>query len=1124
MKLTQGRLVLSASDLTGFLNCAHLTQLELRVEDGELERPKRDDPELKVVTRRGELHEQAYLEQLERGGRRVVRIEAGIENLDAHRGAQARTLQAMREGADVIYQATFFDETWLGYADFLERVERPSEIGDWSYEVVDTKLARKAKTQALLQTTLYSELLARLQGTAPESMHLVLGDGRRESFRVHAYTAYLHEAKQRLQEAIATRPATYPDPVDHCGICRWKERCEAQRRADDHLCLVAGMRRDHYRRLMQHGVDTVAALAALPAGGSLDGMAGPVLERLRSQAELQVRGRGRGRDFYELLPPTADGFGLSALPAPSAGDVFFDMEGDPYALDEGLEYLFGALSAEGEYRALWAHDREAEKRAFEDLVDLLIERLDRDPRMHVYHYASYEVDALKKLMGRHGSREAEVDRLLRGGAFVDLHRVVKQSLRISRESYSIKDVEHLYMGGRDAAIADAGSSVVAYERYLETGDSQLLQELEEYNRDDCLSTLKLRDWLEARRLEAVQRFAVDLPRPVPREDKPDPDQQAAEDEVRALEEQLTRGIPEEGRSREEQARWLLAQMLWWHRREQKPQWWAHFQRLRMADEELFHESEAIGGVTYEGVRGEVARSLVHRYRFEPQEHKIRAGHHAFDPRTKKSAGEVVDVDDVAGWIELKRGKSSTAPHPTSLVPEPPVADVEQRRAIARLARRVLENGVDSAGAYGAARGLLLGRPPRVRGRSDGEPLREAGESAAEAAVRLVTELEDTCLPVQGPPGTGKTRTAARMILRLLQDGRKVGITAASHKVIGNLLDAVCEEAAADGYPLRAIQKASAEQRCEATIVECVADNDSVVAALEAGEADLVAGTAWLYAPVELAGKLDTLFVDEAGQFSLADALAVSGAASNLVLLGDPNQLAQPSQGSHPPGANVSALEHILQGATTMPPERGLFLDVTWRMHPDVCRYISEVAYAGRLEAAAGCELQVVGGEPPLAGAGLRYFPVQHAGNRTRSVEEVETVAILVRSLAGRQWTDRDGMRRRLRLQDILVVAPYNAQVALLSRSIDGVRAGTVDKFQGQEAPVVIYSMATSSPEEMPRGMEFLYSLNRINVAVSRARSLAILACSPALLRVMVRKPEQMRLASALCELVEAAGA
>jgi predicted RecB family nuclease len=1098
--LIDGQLILSASDLTGFLECPHLTQQELAATRGEIVRPDRDDPELELLARHGTEHEEAHLDAYVGAGRSVVRIETARATLDAYRQARDQTLAAMRAGVDVIYQAALFDGRWLGYADFLERVDTPSDLGPCSYEVVDTKLARSAKAAALLQTSLYSELLAGMEGSSSEWMHLALGDGTRPRFRVGDYRAYLHHAKARLESVAAATPIqTYPEPVEHCGVCRWKEVCEQRWRDDDNLVLVAGLQRSQARKLDAVGINTVAALATTPADLGGSGIGSSTLQRLRKQARLQVQERHTGEPVYELLLPERPELGLALLPTPTDADLFFDMESDPWAQDGGLEYLFGVVDlGEGnaKFKPLWAHDRAQEKKAFEEFVDLAIERLDAHPDMHVYHYAPYEPSALKRLMGRHGTREAEVDRLLRGEVLVDLYRVVRQSLLASRESYSLKDVEALYMPKRDAAISEAGSSIVAYEQWIENRDPAILEAIAAYNEQDCRSTWLLRGWLEARRPEAEKKFGIVIPRPVVQPSEPSTEFKEWERDIEELSSRLTNGAPVAPPSSERavSARWLLGQQLWWHRREQKSDWWGYYERLKMTVEELVADSESIGGLVYAGEVGTLKQSVLHRYGFPPQDHKVVVAMSPVDPRTKKPAGEVHAVDNVAGWIDLRRRKGSPVPHPTALIPPTPIEDRVLRDAIQRVAEWVVVNSIDGSGPYRATRDLLLLAPPRA---------------------------QDSYLAIQGPPGTGKTTLGAQMIVERLEAGRRVGVTSISHKVIGNLLDAVSREAERRGYRLRALQKATAEQFFNSKGVECTDSNQDVDDALAAGEVDLVAGTGWLFARDAIEGKLDDLFIDEAGQMSLANVIAASTCASTLVMLGDPNQLAQPSKGSHPEGADLSALDHVLDGAQTIPDERGRFLATTWRMHPDVCRFISEIAYENRLESAPECATQGVGGDGELAGTGLRYRPVVHAGNRTSSIEEAAMVVDVFNDVLSRPWTDRNGTVRTLTVNDILVVAPYNAHVALLANRLPpAARVGTVDKFQGQEAPVVVYSMATSSAAEAPRGIDFLYSSHRLNVAISRAQCMAILLCSPALLDVKAHTPEQMRLANAMCRLVE----
>ena len=1158
MKFVQSHLLFSATDLSNFLACPHLTRLSRAVALGEEGPPRKfDDPGLEVLQKRGEEHERAYLERLKAAGKTVVEVpepsrESGLGYAERWERYAAATLEAMRSGADVLFQAGLCDGTWLGKADFLVRVEEPSGLGAWSYEVVDTKLAREAKGGALLQVLLYAGLLEKAQGRRPRHVHLALGgpEAREAVFRVAEYDAYFRSIRDRFLAHVGGAGSgalpVAPDPVEHCDICAWRVRCKGERRSVDHLSLVAGIHGRHRDALRGRGIDTMASLAgtALPLDPPLEGAGESAVERVRDQARIQVEGRRRDETIHELLEPVVAGEGLAALPEPSPGDLFFDIEGDRFAFVHGLEYLLGWVDDDGAYSALRALDRDAERAAFESFVDMLMARWERWPELHVYHYNHYETTALKKLAGLHGTRETEVDRLLRGEVFVDLYRVVRQGLRASVEKYSIKDLEPLYGLEREVALREAGSALAHFEAWLELGQGSvdgdeaaeaLLEQVVGYNRDDCVSTLRLRDWLESQRLELERRTGEAVPRPEPGDGAASENVAEEDEEVARLVAGLTANVPgeEAERTPEEHGRWLLAQTLGFHRREDRSFWWQYFEWLGMSAEDLLDDSSALGGLVYEGVVEEVKQSRVHRYRFPVQEHRIKRGRKSKDPATQGGVGEVIRIDDSKRFIDIKRGKTNDAPHPEALIPHEYFDPEEQQKSLRRLADVVCDEGLGDGSSRRAASDLLLRRPPRC-GQEPGSALAGDEEESLDAARRLALSLDRSVLPVQGPPGSGKTYTGARMILALLAAGKRVGITATSHKVITNLLDAVCEaadQAEARGEPvsLRGIQKASGGG-CGDGRIEAAGDNESVFDALADGAANLAAGTAWLWSREDAAGSVDVLFVDEAGQFSLANALAVSQAGASLVLLGDPAQLEQPQQSTHPPGSDASALDHLLAGATTMPSERGLFLARTWRLHPEICAFTSEIYYGERLrpKGGAGLERQALIGDDELAGSGLRYVPVSHEGNQNESEEEARAVAALVDRLLGdgggrRQWRDRHGVEHALTLDDIRVVAPYNAQVsALAARLPEGAQVGTVDKFQGQEAPVVIYSTASSSPDDAPRGMGFLYSPNRLNVATSRARCIAIMVGEPSLFSPDCRTPEQMRMANGFCRFRELA--
>jgi uncharacterized protein len=600
------------------------------------------------------------------------------------------------------------------------------------------------------------------------------------------------------------------------------------------------------------------------------------------------------------------------------------------------------------------------------------------------------------------------------------------------------------------------------------------------------------------------------------------------DEVSDVKNRLTSDLPDDEAdwTEEQRAPWLLAQMLEWHRREEKSAWWEYFRLCELSDDELQEDKTSLGGLEYVGEAGRIKRSMIHRYRFPPQDHAIDRALEVRDPRTQKSAGDLVAVDDHDRTIDLKRGATSSVPHPTALIPFDIVDSEVLRSSLLRVASAVADSGIAGQEMFQSARDLLLRRGPRSLEGMAG-PLIGIDGCLTESARQLVRSLssQPCVLPIQGPPGSGKTYSGARMIVELVRDGRRVGITAVSHKVITNLLHEVCRHALEAGVPLRAIQKCNDGDQCREAAVTQAEDNQAVSSALRGGSAQVAAGTAWLWARPEMANSVDVLFLDEAGQISLANTLAVSQAATSVVLLGDPQQLDQPQRGIHPPGAEVSALGHLLNGHATISARQGLFLNETRRLHPDVCSFTSEVFYDGRLLPRPENRRQRLNCDTALDGTGLRFSAVEHAGNQNESPEEVERLVAMVEDLLESRatWSDKEGMKHILRAEDVLVVAPYNAQVtALMERVPPGTRVGTVDKFQGQEAPVVFYSMATSTPEDAPRGMEFLYSLNRLNVAISRARCVAVLMGSPRLFQVECRTPRQIELASAFCRFLETA--
>jgi AAA domain/Helicase len=589
--------------------------------------------------------------------------------------------------------------------------------------------------------------------------------------------------------------------------------------------------------------------------------------------------------------------------------------------------------------------------------------------------------------------------------------------------------------------------------------------------------------------------------------------------VAALADRLTSGLPDDPseRTAEQHALWILAHSLDWHRRERKVSWWEYFRLCDLPGEDLLDERAGLGDLVFVSDNGGTVKAPIHRYRFPPQETELHGGEEVCSVGGAK-LGKVVDVSVADGWIDIKKRGDSAGLHPEALFAHADINTAALADALLRIGEHVADHGIAGEGPYQAARDLLLRHAPRV----GGQPLRDGSETTLAAALRLALALEGGVLPIQGPPGSGKTYIGARMIAAMARVGLRVGVTANSHKVIRNLLDGACQAADELGIELTCIQKVSDETTDEPRL-RFTTDNATCLSALQ-NDCQVAGGTAWFWARPDALQAVDVLFVDEAAQMSLANVLAVSQAARTLVLLGDPQQLDQPTQGSHPEGTDASALDHILDGRKTLPADRGLFLEETWRLHPTICAFTSELFYEGRLLPRLGLELQEIKSSGLVKGSGLRYRAVTHAGNQSSSPEEADAVSVLVEDVLASNptWINRDGHEAPLTMADILIIAPYNAQVFELQKRLARARIGTVDKFQGQEAPLVIYSMTTSSYADAPRGMEFLYSLNRLNVATSRAKCMFVLVASPAVFEADCRTPDQMRLANAYCRYLERA--
>ena len=1103
MFVADDRVIYSASDLAAAARCEYAL---LRAFDAQLGRGPSVSAEDELLARTAELggqHEQRHLDEL-RSVADVAVIGKPSYSVAGLTAAAQATLSAVERRAPVIYQAAMFDGRFVGFADFLVL------DGD-RYRLRDTKLARSVKVEALLQLAAYAEALAAAGVAVHDEVELVLGNGAMTAYRVDellpVYRSRRAELQSQLDRHLAGGAAVSwaDETVRACMRC---PECEAQVRASDDLLLVAGMRVSQRARLIDAGITTVAELAAHE--GPVPEMPARMVSALSGQARLQTAPRVGGKPPFDVVDPQP----LMLLPDHDKGDLFFDFEGDPLwtadGSDWGLEYMFGVLGAGGEFRPLWAHDRREERKALKGFLEMVRKRRKRYPKMHIYHYAAYEKTALLRLAGRYGEGENEVDDLLRNGILVDLYPLVRKSIRVGTANYSLKSLEPLYMGDelRSGDVTTATDSITMYARYCELlADGQaddaatVLKEIEDYNHYDCRSTRKLRDWLLHRMFEAG----------VP----PLGSQPARDSGPVDVDDELSRtlavfaGDDLTARSPEQRAVAMIGAARGYHRREDKPFWWGHFDRLSSPVDEW---SDTPGVFLADGVAVDTPWNIPPRAR-KQQRRLLATGSIAAgelgsemyalygpptpaglsdDPeRRAYSSVTVLECDDPAAPTKVlvmerePKGGGVFDATPFALTPGPPFQTKALRESIDAAAAHVAAGLPELPSS--AVIDILLRRPPRTGG-----PLPRTDDCIANITGALLA-LDSSYVAVHGPPGTGKTHTAARVIAALVNEHRwRVGVVAQSHAVVENLFRDII---GAGVDPELVAKKRGGTgpwtEIDEKTYPAFITDNDGCV----------IGGTAWDFANQTRVppGSLDLLVIEEAGQFCLANTIAVAQAATNLLLLGDPQQLPQVSQGTHPEPVDASALGWLVDGAHTLPEDLGYFLDRSYRMHPAVCGAVSRLSYDNRLHSVEErtAARHLAGVEP-----GVQVLAIDHAGNSTDSREEAEAIVAAIIDMLGSAWTDEDGTRP-LTAADVLVVTPYNAQVVLLRRLLDGaglseVQAGTVDKFQGRQAPVVFVSLVASSIAEVPRGISFLLNRNRLNVAVSRAKYAAVIVRSSVL--------------------------
>jgi predicted RecB family nuclease len=1126
MRRSSGKIIYSPSDLIRYLASPFASWMErYYLENRELVTPDEETEDQLLIARTGDEHEQAVLRDLDASGQVIAKIDR-----QDFAAAVVHTKRAIAERTPIVYQGALENDRFAGYSDFLILDE-----GEF-YQLWDTKLARSPKPYYAVQLCCYAEMYAATTGEPmPEKFGIILGTGQRVEFRTEDFFHYYRRVRDgflEMQDNFTGRIGDRPEPSPGADHGRWTSHAKNYFAETDHLVQVAGITVGQIKKLRKGGIGTMEQLG-LAAGSSIQKLADDTFKKLAGQARLQCLTRADrllspdAPARYEVIVKPAGTLipsGLEIIPPENPADIFFDMEGYPLALG-GLEYLFGASTYDRSFFDWWAHNREGEKRAFEGFIDWVHDRWTKNPGMHIYHYAAYEESALKRLSTRHDTRQEQVDDLLRNGVLVDLYKVVRQGLRIGQNSYSIKSVEHLYRSKRSTTVATAVDSIVQYARWMESGQpedwkkSDILKSIREYNEDDCISTEELSRWL---RKVAVENGISS----VEKSKGANSDDQGTVS--RELQDRLI--IAQQLREKDDKVSLVLGDLIDFHRREQKPMWWRMFERADAESEELCDDPACVSGVRSTGSPVADKLSWIQSYIFDPsQECKLEEGKTVMFCHNLNAKFTISVLDLTEGRLNLRISDKKLNeefggffPSAGSLILYEFVQAKEIQAALTAIGQSQL-----SVELPAAVRALLNRTSPA-------EVLQQQHEDTVDAATRIALTMSGDCLVIQGPPGTGKTYTAAQVIIALLAAGKRVGVASNSHKAVVNLLCECGRLMRNTGKVLRGIKAGGEEEN------ELFADNPCVIYIKEgknaaaAYQGGVIGGTAWLFSRAEWENGLDYLFIDEAGQVPLANAVAMARSAANIILLGDQMQLEQPIQGTHPGDSGMSSLQYALKDEilslpdapvyhAVVPSDYGLFLGESRRMHPQICKFISESIYEGRLSSHPGCAAQKisVNANANLIDLenGVIFIGVEHDGDIQQSDEEAEKVIEVYRELLGRNYTSADGSIRPVTLDDFLFISPYNAQVRTLKAVLpDGARIGSVDKFQGQEAAVCILSLCSSYGEYGSRGLGFILDKNRLNVAISRARCLAIVIGDPRISQTPTCSLHEITLVNLFCKL------
>tara|TARA_S200000501_G_scaffold185657_1_gene174671 strand:+ start:353 stop:3760 length:3408 start_codon:yes stop_codon:yes gene_type:complete len=1128
MKITKNRFLISPGDLNNFVACKFTIKNEIKFHNKEISKSEEKVND-KLWKKMGIEHEKKYLQILKDKYKKSISIKSDLDEKNRF----DETLRAMEEGYELIYHAYLVDGELRGEVDFLIKCSTPSKFGDYSYEVYDTKITRNLRPRHLTQITAYSDMVGKIQKVLPDKMYLIDGSDEEHAFKTIEYIDLFNHGKKEFLKFLSNvnKEKIYPEKCSYCNLCDWRDVCDKIWEDDNYVNLVAGSNKSQIEKLKKNKVKTVEQLAKTKLLATDLKINTESFDKIKSQAQLQEEKRKTGEDKIIFLDPDF-GKGFYKLPKPDDGDVFFDIEGFP-RIDRPFEYLHGLYYKEKgklKFKDLWAKkfDRESEKNIFIELINFFEKHFEKHPNAHIYHYAPYEKRAIRELAAAYSAEfpkgDIVNDNLLRKEKYVDLFNIVKQCIRTSEKDMSLKSIEKFYNFERKADIVKADDSVIKYDNWIATKDEKNKKDIINYNEEDCISTYYLREFLVKNKPENINWFLK--PEPIKKEDqethkyrRKTPNKLSREEVELDLNNRLEKKKNKSNESFVEN----LKNFIGFHWKSNKPEFWEVFDRAEKTHLELEDDTECIANcVLIDDKPQTTDDGFIYSYRFNDQNYKLKEGKAAFDAHQIKGVGTIYSIEEkfpdknIVKIFVSKKRKNVEMPSLLTLGNNTPPQVHQHDQAL----NKFLNDYIDNDGKnYKSIMDMLERNTPDIKGVKRGSNLIDEQKDLISQSSEIVQNLNNSYLSIQGPPGTGKTYSSASIIIELMKAGKKVGVTSNSHEAIKTLLIAVEQQAEKQNFKFSGMRKARSSDKYDWKFIKDITTGKP----LNFDDYLLYAGTSWFFVDPRMNKTLDYLFIDEAGQVTLGTTIANATAAKNLVLIGDQMQLSQPMRAKHEGYAKLSSLDFVLENNDTIPPDKGIFLNITRRLNKKICNYISTSFYDSRLTSDPITETRSVNLKlDPIKDEGLFYVPIEHSGCSQRSDEEADLIEKTYNRIIKKEFKVGKKLGK-ISSKDIMVVAPYNAQAnnirERLKKKNDDVRVGTIDLFQGQEAKVVLISMTTSDVESLPRHKDFFFSRNRLNVAISRAECVAIIIFNENLLLASASSIKEMKLMNSFCKLL-----